>query len=71
MLLRPNIDWRGRLARFTAGLILGAGAVACVRSGAGWGLPAAILLGAAALFVLFESAAGWCAARACGIRTRL
>jgi hypothetical protein len=71
MRLRPNIDRRGRLARFAVGLLLGVAAAACARSGAGWGLPAAVLLGTAALFALFESAAGWCAARACGIRTRI
>jgi hypothetical protein len=71
MLLSRNIDRRGRVARLAAGLFLGVTAVFCARSGSRWGLAAAVLLGAAALFALFESAAGWCAARACGIRTRL
>jgi hypothetical protein len=71
MLLRRNIDRRGRLARLAAGLLLGVTAGVCARSGSRWGLVVAIPAGAAALLALLESAAGWCAARACGIRTRL
>jgi hypothetical protein len=62
-----NIDNRGRLVR-------GLGALALF-AGAGFGFPASAWLGvtlaAAGAFVLFEALRGWCALRACGIKTRL
>jgi hypothetical protein len=62
-----NIDNKGRLVR-------GLGALALL-VGAGFGftvspwLCSALL--AAGVFVAFEALRGWCALRACGIRTKL
>lgn len=63
----PNIDTRGRAARAAIALALLLGA---------WVLRAdvpllAIALLIAAVFTLFEAARGWCALRACGVKTRL
>ena len=62
-----NIDNKGRLAR-------GFGALALL-VGAGFGFTVSVWLGlvlsAAAGFVAFEALRGWCALRACGIRTKL
>ena len=63
----PNIDNKGRLLRGTMALLLFVGA--------GFGFTASLWLGlvlvAAGAFVLFEALRGWCALRACGIKTRL
>lgn len=63
----PNIDNKGRLLRGTIALLLFVGA--------GFGFTAALWLGlvlaASGAFVLFEALRGWCALRACGIKTRL
>lgn len=62
-----NIDNRGRVVR-------GIGALALLM-GAGFGFAASWWLGglllASAAFVGFEALRGWCALRACGIKTRL
>jgi hypothetical protein len=66
-LFAPNIDNRGRVVRGAgaAALLLAAGLV-------GNRLPVlAILLIVGAAFLGFEALRGWCAARACGIRTKL
>lgn len=63
---RPNIGTTGRWVR-------GGIAVACVVGAvAGYAVSPwlAVLLGASALFVAFEAALGWCALRACGVKTR-
>ena len=61
-----NIDNKGRLAR-------GFGALALL-VGAGFGSTLSVWLGlvllAAGVFVAFEALRGWCALRACGIRTK-
>lgn len=63
----PNIDNRGRLVR-------GLGALALL-IGAAFGFQVSIWLGLALVasggFVLFEALRGWCALRACGIKTKL
>ena len=65
--LTPNINNQGRLARGIAALVL--------LAGAGFGFTVSAWFGGALLisgaFVLFESLRGWCALRACGIRTKL
>ncbi len=65
-LLSPNIDNKGRLVRGLIALAL--------LVGAGFGFTVAAWLGGVLLvsgaFVLFESLRGWCALRACGIRTK-
>ena len=62
-----NIDNKGRLVR-------GLGALALL-VGAGFGFTVSPWLGVALLtsgvFVAFEALRGWCALRACGIRTKL
>ncbi|MBK7999270.1 MAG: hypothetical protein IPK15_11305 [Verrucomicrobia bacterium] len=66
-LFSPNIDNRGRLVR-------GLGALALL-IGAAFGFQVSIWLGLVLLasggFVLFEALRGWCALRACGIKTKL
>ncbi len=63
----PNISNRGRFIRGLFALLL--------LVGAGFGFTLSTWLGLALLgsgaFVLFESLRGWCALRACGIKTRL
>jgi len=62
-----NIDNRGRLARGIGALVL--------LAGAGFGFTLSLWLGvallASGLFVAFEALRGWCALRACGIKTKL
>jgi hypothetical protein len=66
-LFRPNLDNKGRVIRGVAALALGAAA------GVTWALwrPAGIALGVASGFVGFEAARGWCAFRACGLKTKV
>lgn len=62
-----NIDGKGRLVRGLMGLAL---LVAAVWLGLKiWWL--GLVLGAGAAFALFEAFRGWCAMRACGIKTKL
>lgn len=63
---RPNITRAGRIIRGIISLLLFAGAAFAYGTSA-W---LALLLAVGGLFVLFEAARGWCALRACGIRTR-
>ena len=62
-----NIDGKGRAVRgaMAAGLFIGAGFAFRVSSLLG------VVLVLAAVFALFESLRGWCALRACGIKTKL
>lgn len=66
-LFSRNIDNKGRLARGIMAMLLLAGA------GFGFAINvwAGIVLLASAIFVAFEALRGWCALRACGIRTKL
>lgn len=66
-LLNPNIGTRGRLARAFGGLLLLVGALFGYRFSS-W-LSVTLVFGGA--FMLFEAARGWCALRACGVKTRL
>lgn len=65
--LSRNINPKGRLLRGIIALLL--------LVGAGFGFSAArwlgLVLAASGAFVLFEALRGWCALRACGIKTRL
>lgn len=61
----PNIDRKGRIIRAIGGLILFGAAAATYQLH--WGIPLALGLGGA--FMMFETARGWCALRACRIRT--
>jgi hypothetical protein len=66
--MRRNIDSKGRAVRGAAAAVLFGVA------GAGWFLQwpvwALVVLVVAGLFAALEAAAGWCALRACGIKTR-
>jgi len=66
-LFRRNIDKKGRVARGLAAAALLVGA------GIAWATSVwlALVLFAAGIFVAFEALRGWCALRACGIKTKL
>jgi hypothetical protein len=63
----PNIGSIGRLVRGLMGVALLVSAAFSYRTSS-W---LALLLAAAGAIGLFEAFRGWCAARACGIKTRL
>ena len=65
--LRPNLDSKGRIIRAIGALVM---AVAAVLT---WSHSriAGIALAASAVFVAFEAARGWCALRACGVKTKI
>ena len=65
--LRPNIDFRGRMARGVIGALLLIGGIVAADDI----LWLALVLVGCGLFCIFEAVRGWCFARACGIRTRL
>jgi membrane-bound ClpP family serine protease len=64
--MKRNIDNKGRTARGGMALILFLAAGCLVPFS--WILAA--LFAVAGLFTLFEALKGWCAVRACGIKTR-
>jgi len=65
----PNLPRSGRLIRGLISLVLLASAIALlVALPRLWWLGAALL--ASAAFVGFEALRGWCALRACGIKTK-
>ncbi len=66
-IFRRNIEYRGRVLRAIGGLIFLCSSAALQPQSR----LAAMICVLAALFLFFEAARGWCAARACGIRTRL
>ena len=64
---QPNINSRGRALRAFGALIFALGAAAT------WShsrIGSAVFAGIA-IFMFFEAGRGWCAARACGIKTPL
>ena len=63
----PNIDRTGRLVRGGMSAALFIGALVAVR----YSSVLALILFASGAFVLVEALRGWCALRACGIRTKL
>jgi hypothetical protein len=65
-ILRPNIETKGRVIRAVGAICLAAGAVFTWPHSRG----AALALGASSAFVAFEAARGWCALRACGVKTK-
>ena len=62
-----NIETKGRIVRGLAGLVLLVTAIVSFQFSV---LPRLLLL-VSGLFVLFEALRGWCALRACGIRTKI
>jgi Protein of unknown function (DUF2892) len=66
-LFSPNIGNQGRLIRGLLALLLLVGAGFGFVGGSPW---LGLVLLAAGVFALFESLRGWCALRACGIKTK-
>ena len=66
-LFSPNINNHGRLVRGLGAVGLFAGAWLAFDASFWLGLGLALSGG----FVLFEAVRGWCALRACGIKTKL
>lgn len=66
-LFSPNIDNKGRAVRGAMAFTVALGAVFTWRHSRS----AASALAMVATFVAFEAVRGWCAARACGIKTPL
>jgi len=61
-----NIENKGRLLRAAGAGVLGVTALAL-----SWKFPAAAVgLALAAAFLAFEATRGWCALRACGVKTK-
>jgi len=65
-LLQKNLQPKGRIVRGGAALALAAGAAALWTQSR----PASLVLAVSAAFTGFEAVRGWCALRACGIKTR-
>ena len=63
----PNISNQGRLVRGLAALLLFVGSGFAFTVSLWLGL----VLAVSGAFVLFEALRGWCALRACGIKTKL
>jgi hypothetical protein len=65
-LFRPNLDTKGRVIRGACAL--------CLAAGATWlwtqSRTMSLALAVSAVFVGFEAARGWCALRACGVKTK-
>lgn len=61
-----NIDNKGRLIRAAGAIVIGASAILV------WSASntAGACLALASTFLAFEAARGWCAARACGVKTK-
>ncbi len=62
----PNIEKKGRLLRGLGAVALFAGGLAALKVS----LILSLVLLASGVFVLFEALRGWCALRACGIKTK-
>jgi hypothetical protein len=63
-----NIDTQGRIIRgLSAAAMIGAAVAGLFLSWPAW---VVVLLVAAGAFTAFEAIRGWCALRACGIKTR-
>jgi hypothetical protein len=62
----PNLEGRGRIVR------AGGAAVMATMSAIAWPKSIAVAIGLALAsgFLAFEAARGWCALRACGIKTK-
>lgn len=61
-----NIDNKGRLIRAAGAIVIGATAILV------WSASTTVgaCLALASAFLAFEAARGWCAARACGVKTK-
>lgn len=64
---RPNIKRQGRIARGVIGTLCLVAGIVVAGDISLWGL----ILVVAGLFAIYEALAGWCLARACGIKTKI
>jgi hypothetical protein len=62
----PNIDLKGRAFRGAGAITSAAIALFLLRRS----IAAGVVLGATSLFLGFEAFRGWCALRACGLKTK-
>jgi len=63
---KPNLNFRGRMARGVIGTLCLIAGIVLVD----YRLWLGLIFVAAGLFAIFESLRGWCVVRACGVRTR-
>ena len=73
-MLTPNIDERGRRYRGIAGSVCVGAAIGVALTCRPWStgcVIAVVSLAVGGLFMIFEARRGWCALRACGIKTPL
>jgi hypothetical protein len=63
---RPNLDYRGRMARGVIGALCLVAGIVVAGDYSLWGL----VFVAAGLFAILETIFGWCIVRACGIKTK-
>jgi hypothetical protein len=63
---RPNLDYRGRMARGVIGALCLVAGIVIAGDYSLWGL----IFVAAGLFAILETIFGWCIVRACGIKTK-
>ena len=64
---QPNIKRQGRIARGVIGTLCLVAGIVVAGDISLWGL----ILVVAGLFAIYEALAGWCLARACGIKTKI
>ena len=64
---QPNLKRQGRIARGVIGTVCLIAGIILVDYNLWLGLPFVI----AGLFAIYEALAGWCLARACGIKTKI
>ena len=71
--MQCNIDARGKAVRLIMGIVLTIAAFILLMVGSGetWAIITGISCLAGGGFTIFEGAAGWCAVRAMGFRTRI
>lgn len=65
--LARNIETKGRVVRGLAALVLLLTAIGCFQLS----IFLSLILFVSGLFVLFEALRGWCALRACGVKTKM
>lgn len=71
--MQCNIDARGKAVRLIMGILFALAGILMLALGRGatWSLIAGISCLAGGAFMIFEGAAGWCAVRAMGFKTKL
>jgi hypothetical protein len=64
---KPNLNFRGRMARGVIGTLCLIAGIVLVD----YRLWLGLIFVVAGLFAIFEAVARWCVVRACGVRTRV